>query len=268
MSLLEVQNLVVEFPGRRGTLRALDDISLHHRTGRDPGRGGRVRRRQVASPARPSSACSSRPGASPRDEILLEGQRIDNLPPDRDAAHPRPQDRRDLPGPAHLAEPALHHRPAAGGDHPDPPAGQRGRSAPARDRPAGGHRHPGGRAAHRPLPAPVLRRHAAARRHRAGARRRAQADRGRRADHGARRLDPGADHPAAQAHLPRPRRGRHADHARHGRDRRDLRPRGRDVCRAHRRDRPGARGDPPACASLHDGPDGFHPRHRRSTASA
>ena len=28
MSLLEVKNLVVEFPSRRGTLRALDDISF------------------------------------------------------------------------------------------------------------------------------------------------------------------------------------------------------------------------------------------------
>jgi peptide/nickel transport system ATP-binding protein len=28
MSLLQVRNLVVEFPGRRGTLRALDDISF------------------------------------------------------------------------------------------------------------------------------------------------------------------------------------------------------------------------------------------------
>src|SRR6218665_4100463 len=28
MSLLEVKNLVVEFPGRRGNLRALDDISF------------------------------------------------------------------------------------------------------------------------------------------------------------------------------------------------------------------------------------------------
>ena len=28
MSLLEVKNLVVEFPGRRGTLRALDDVSF------------------------------------------------------------------------------------------------------------------------------------------------------------------------------------------------------------------------------------------------
>jgi peptide/nickel transport system ATP-binding protein len=36
------------------------------------------------------------------------------------------------------------------------------------------------------------------------------------------------------------RRCRDAGHARHGRDRRDLRPCGRDVRRAHRRDRPGA----------------------------
>ena len=28
MSLLQIKNLVVEFPGRRGTLRALDDISF------------------------------------------------------------------------------------------------------------------------------------------------------------------------------------------------------------------------------------------------
>ena len=35
--------------------------------------------------------------------------------------------------------------------------------------------------------------------------------------------------------------GGDADHPRHGRDRRDRRPRGGDVCRPHRRDRPGAR---------------------------
>ncbi|HPP98991.1 MAG TPA: hypothetical protein PK853_13155, partial [Ottowia sp.] len=28
MPLLEVRNLIVEFPGRRGTLRALDDVSF------------------------------------------------------------------------------------------------------------------------------------------------------------------------------------------------------------------------------------------------
>jgi peptide/nickel transport system ATP-binding protein len=39
--------------------------------------------------------------------------------------------------------------------------------------------------------------------------------------------------------------GGDAGHARHGRDRRDLRPRGGDVRRPHRRDRPGARRDPP-----------------------
>ena len=64
----------------------------------------------------------------------------------------------------------------------------------------------------------------------------------RRADHRARRLDPGADHRAAEAALPRARHRGDADHARHGRDRRDRRPRRGDVCRPHRRDRPGARG--------------------------
>jgi ABC-type dipeptide/oligopeptide/nickel transport system ATPase component len=61
------------------------------------------------------------------------------------------------------------------------------------------HRHPGARGAHRPVPAPVLRRHAPARGDRAGAGGRAEADRRRRADHRAGRVDPGADHCAAQA---------------------------------------------------------------------
>ena len=33
MSLLQVKNLIVEFPGRHGTLRALDDISFEIATG-------------------------------------------------------------------------------------------------------------------------------------------------------------------------------------------------------------------------------------------
>ncbi len=55
----------------------------------------------------------------------------------------------------------------------------------------------------------------------------------------------------AQAHLQGARRRGDADHPRHGRDRRDLRPRGGDVCGPRGRDRPGAGGDPPAGAPLH-----------------
>ena len=71
-----------------------------------------------------------------------------------------------------------------------------------------------------------------------------RADHRRRADDRARRLGAGADHRAAQAAVPRPRHRGHADHPRHGRDRRDRRPRRGDVCRPHRRDRPGARRHP------------------------
>src|SRR5690606_37656274 len=48
----------------------------------------------------------------------------------------------------------------------------------------------------------------------------------------------------------------------------DLRPRGRDVRRAHRRDRAGARGHPPAGAPLHRGADGLHPRHGQRPRAA
>jgi peptide/nickel transport system ATP-binding protein len=61
------------------------------------------------------------PGRVAGGEILLDGQRIDNLPPTRCAASAA-ADRRHLPGPADLAEPAVHGRPAAGRDHPHPPA--------------------------------------------------------------------------------------------------------------------------------------------------
>jgi peptide/nickel transport system ATP-binding protein len=57
-------------------------------------------------------------------QIVLEGQRIDNLPPEQ-MRHIRGADRRHLPGPADLAQPAVHRGPPAGRDHPDAPARQR-----------------------------------------------------------------------------------------------------------------------------------------------
>ena len=97
--------------------------------------------------------------------------------------------------------------------------------------------------------------------------RRAEADHRRRADDRARRLDPGADHRPAEAALPRARHRGHAGHPRHGRDRRDRRPRRGHVCRPHRRDRSGARRDPPAAASLYGRPDGLDPERRASTCA-
>ncbi len=64
----------------------------------------------------------------------------------------------------------------------------------------------------------------------------------------------------------RARHGGDAGHPRHGRHRRDRRPRRRDVCRPHRRDRPGREVVKHADAPLHGGPDGA--RSRRSTAAS
>ena len=158
---------------RRGAARwSRSTTSRSHRARRDPRRGRRVGRRQVAHrrgdhrPARSARAHRRR-----RDPLRRPAHR---QPAVRgDAQGPRPRDRRDLPGPADLAQSALHDRPAADRDDPDAPAGRRRRGAPARHPAAAGNRHPGRRGAPRPVPAPVLRRHAPARRHRARARRRA-----------------------------------------------------------------------------------------------
>ncbi len=78
MSLLQVQNLVVEFPGRRGTLRALDDISFDIAPGEilgvvgESGAGKSLTGAAIIGLLEP-------PGRIASGRILLEGQRIDNL---------------------------------------------------------------------------------------------------------------------------------------------------------------------------------------------
>ncbi|KQP02841.1 ABC transporter ATP-binding protein [Pseudorhodoferax sp. Leaf265] len=78
MSLLEVQNLVVEFPSRRGTLRALDDISFSIAPGEilgvvgESGAGKSLTGASIIGLLEP-------PGRIASGQILLEGQRIDNL---------------------------------------------------------------------------------------------------------------------------------------------------------------------------------------------
>ena len=96
-------------------------------------------------------------------------------------------------------------------------------------------RHPARRAPHRRLPAPVLRRHAAARDDRDGADQRPDPAHRRRADDGPRRDDAGADpEPDRAPPVGVPQRGDH-DHARPRRRRRDRRRRRRHVRREHRR---------------------------------
>jgi peptide/nickel transport system ATP-binding protein len=78
MSLLEVKNLVVEFPNRRGTLRAIDNISFDIAPGEilgvvgESGAGKSLTGASIIGLLEP-------PGRIASGEVLLEGQRIDNL---------------------------------------------------------------------------------------------------------------------------------------------------------------------------------------------
>ena len=90
MSLLRVNDLVVEFPGRRGTLRALDGVSFEIAPGEilgvvgESGAGKSLTGASIIGLLEP-------PGRIASGEILLEGERIDNLlrdlapPPESDA---------------------------------------------------------------------------------------------------------------------------------------------------------------------------------------
>ena len=77
--LLEVKNLRVEFPTRRGVLTAVDDVSLHINPGEvlgvvgESGAGKSMTGAAIIGLLEP-------PGRIAAGEILLEGRRIDNLP--------------------------------------------------------------------------------------------------------------------------------------------------------------------------------------------
>ena len=80
--LLQVKNLRVEFPGRRGTLLALDDISFDIAPGEilgvvgESGAGKSLTGAAIIGLLEP-------PGRIAGGEILLDGRRIDNLPDDQ-----------------------------------------------------------------------------------------------------------------------------------------------------------------------------------------
>lgn len=80
MSLLQVKNLVVEFPSRKGTLRALDNVSFDIAPGEilgvvgESGAGKSLTGAAIIGLLEP-------PGRVGSGEILLEGRRIDNLSP-------------------------------------------------------------------------------------------------------------------------------------------------------------------------------------------
>ncbi len=79
MSLLEVKNLRVEFPTRRGTLLAIDDVSFSIKPGEvlgvvgESGAGKSLTGASIIGLLEP-------PGQVSAGQILLEGNRIDDLP--------------------------------------------------------------------------------------------------------------------------------------------------------------------------------------------
>ncbi|MCC6007037.1 MAG: ABC transporter ATP-binding protein [Rhodobacteraceae bacterium] len=81
-TLLSVRNLVVEFPTRRGTLRAIDDVSFDIRRGEvlgvvgESGAGKSITGAAIIGLIEP-------PGRITGGEIHLAGARIDNLSPER-----------------------------------------------------------------------------------------------------------------------------------------------------------------------------------------
>src|SRR6476659_4136461 len=79
--ILSVRNLKVEFPTRRGILTAIDDISFDIAPGEvlgvvgESGAGKSITGTAVIGLIEP-------PGRIAGGEVLLRGQRIDNLPPE------------------------------------------------------------------------------------------------------------------------------------------------------------------------------------------
>jgi peptide/nickel transport system ATP-binding protein len=78
MNLLQVKNLVVEFPGRHGTLRALDDVSFTIAPGEILGIVGESGAGKSLTSAAIIGLLEA-PGRISSGQILLEGERIDNL---------------------------------------------------------------------------------------------------------------------------------------------------------------------------------------------
>src|SRR5580698_5279710 len=81
MALLEIQDLTVEFPTRRGVLRALDRISCSIDKGEILGVVGESGAGKSLTGAA-IVGLLERPGRIAGGEIRLNGERIDNLPPE------------------------------------------------------------------------------------------------------------------------------------------------------------------------------------------
>lgn len=82
MPLLEMRDLTVEFPTRRGLLRALDRVSLTIESGEVLGVVGESGAGKSLTGAA-IMGLLERPGRIAGGEILFEGRRIDSLPPEQ-----------------------------------------------------------------------------------------------------------------------------------------------------------------------------------------
>jgi peptide/nickel transport system ATP-binding protein len=112
MSLLQVRDLVVEFPNRRGTLRALDGVSFDIAPGEILGMVGESGAGKSLTGAAIIGLLEP-PGRIASGSISLQGERIDNLPPEHMRQDQGQAHRRYFSRPADLAQPAVLHRPAA-----------------------------------------------------------------------------------------------------------------------------------------------------------
>ena len=118
------KNLRVEFPTRRGTLVAVDDVSFAIGRGEvlgvvgESGAGKSLTGMAIIGLLEP-------PGRIAAGEIRLDGERIDDLPAERMRRTARATHRGDLPGSADFAQSAVYHRTADDRDDPRPSAGVR-----------------------------------------------------------------------------------------------------------------------------------------------
>ncbi len=229
MSLVEVENLSVEF----GAKRVVRDVSFHLDRGETlalVGESGSGKSLTALSLAAAAAAWREQPHGTHRARRRIHDRRL----PERAPSGPRRSRRHRLPGADDQPEPAAPDRPAGRrGDHVAPSiVPRRGARAGADAARAG--RLPRLRASARGLPAPALGRATPAGDDRDGARQRPRVADRRRADHRARRHHPGADPGAARSPEGGARAGAAADHARPG-DRSP--PRRAGLRHAGRRDR-------------------------------
>ena len=197
--LLEIRDLRDTVPDGRRRRQGRRRGQLQGRAGSGARDRRRVRLRQERH--LPDGDGSQRP-----DELHvdgrgdLQGRGHPRRLVERLRADPRRRDRDDLPGPDDVAEPgALDRRASSWKRCSCTTTCRRKEAQGAGARAAEGRRDPARRAPHRRLPAPVLRRHAAARDDRDGADQLARPAHRRRADDGARRDHAGADPRAARA---------------------------------------------------------------------